>query len=80
MVLAYPYYTLTTQMTDGGSSVSKSVTKSIAGVNLPDMSTDTVRNQVAGDLNAIAQLVCNVMLHNFVKAVLTTREEVTGNG
>ena len=76
MVLAYPYYTLTVQMNDGGSSVAKSVTKSIAGINLPDMSTDTVRNQVAGDLNAVAQLVNNVMLHVFNKAVLTTKEEV----
>lgn len=78
MVLAYPYYTLTTQTTD--VQFDKSVTKSIAGINLPDMSTDTVRNQVAGDLQAIAQLLSNVMRNEFRKATLTTREEVTGNG
>ena len=76
MTLAYPYYTLTTQMQDGGSSVSKSVTKSIAAINLPDMSTTATRNQVATDLQAVAQLICNVMLHVFNKAVLTTKEEV----
>ena len=78
--LAYPYYSLSVQMQDGGSSVSKSVTKSISGINLPDMSTDTVRNKVADDLQAVAQLINNIMLNVFNKAILTTREEVIGNG
>lgn len=74
MVLAYPYYTLSTQMTD--SRYDKSVTKSIAAINLPDMSTTAARNQVAGDLNAVGQLVNRVMGNVFGKTVLTTKEEV----
>ncbi len=72
--LAYPYYTLSTQM--GDSQYDKSVTKSIAAINLPDMSTDQVRNQVAGDLQKVSYMINGIMQNDYKKTTLTTREEV----
>lgn len=73
MTLAYPYYTLATQMTN---SLKKSVTKSIAAINLPDMSTDEARASVAGDLQAISRAITGIMQNSYAKTTLTTREEV----
>ena len=72
--LAYPYYSMSTQMED--LQQGKKTTKSIAAVNLPDMTTTEVRNQVAGDLQRVSYLVSGIMQNNYLKTTLTTREEV----
>lgn len=72
--LAYPYYSMSTQMTD--SQYDKKVTKSIAAINLPDMLTTEVRNNVAGDLQKVSRMINGIMQNNYVKTTLTTKEEV----
>ena len=72
--LAYPYYTMSTQM--GDLQYDKNVTKSIAAINLPDMSTTEVRNNVAGDLQKVSRMINGIMQNYYKKTTLTTREEV----
>lgn len=74
-MIQYPLYSLSTKMLDA----TKSKTKSISGINLPDM-TETNRSAIGSDLYKIGQLIARTSNYNFNKAELVTREEVTYSG
>ena len=78
MVLQYPSYSLGIKATK--LATEQSTTKTISGINLPDMSTSAAREQVAGDLDVLARLFNGVAGNTYVGASLTTKEEVTTNG
>lgn len=71
-VLGYPYYSLGVQ----GKLGNKASTKSIASINLPNLTTDEARNAAATDLNAIAKLFLRPTQYVFAETSLTTKEEV----
>lgn len=73
MTLRNPYYTLAVSMKN---NLDKSATKSIAAINLPDLSTSEIRDAVAVDLYNIGGLVSEIIGNVFVGVTLTTREEV----
>lgn len=71
--LQYPYYTLSTQMRS--DTTDRTTTKSLAAVNLPDMTTAN-RDATAGDLQIISRLIAQIVGNTYNKTTLTTREEV----
>lgn len=76
-MIQYPLYSLSTQMQE--SADSRKRTKSISGINLPDM-TSANRSAIGADLNAISHLIAQTQGEYVTKAELITREQVTANG